>query len=163
MVSRSWPNTEWAYLVANGLPVGPWVTTMPRSKRPEHTRTNAMRSRCDGSMLAATLNTNAENGASSGRGHALHVVARRGRRGEVDDGVEQEAHAEVGQRRPEEHRRDLALAEALGVGVGPDLVEQRQLLPGGGPGRALLGGRLLEVRSSSPASVAPRAVRVKRM
>ena len=63
-VSRSCPNTEWAYLVANGLPVGSWVTTMPRSNRPEHTRTNATRSRCDGSMLACTLNTNAENGSS---------------------------------------------------------------------------------------------------
>ena len=78
IVSRSWPNTEWAYLVANGLPVRPWVTTMPRSKRPEHTRRKAMRSRCDGSMLACTLNTNPENGASSGRGVAVDVG--RGRR-----------------------------------------------------------------------------------
>ena len=39
MVSRSAPNTEWAYLVANGLPVRSWVTTMPRSNLPEHTRT----------------------------------------------------------------------------------------------------------------------------
>ncbi len=68
MVSRSWPNTWWAYLVAKGLPVGWWVTTMPRSNRPEQTRRKAMRSRWDGSMLACTLNTNPENGESSGRG-----------------------------------------------------------------------------------------------
>ncbi len=66
MVSRSGPNTWWAYLVVKGLPVVAWVRTMPRSKRPEHTRMKAMRSRCDVSMLAGTLNTNPENGASSG-------------------------------------------------------------------------------------------------
>jgi hypothetical protein len=67
MVSRSWPNNAAAYLVLNGLPVRPWVTIIPRSKRPEHTRMNATRSRWAGSMLAATLNTNPENGAPSGR------------------------------------------------------------------------------------------------
>ena len=70
-VSRSWPNIDWAYLVANGRPVAAWVSTMPRSNRPEHTRTNAIRSRCAGSMLACTLNTRPENGASTGRGSPL--------------------------------------------------------------------------------------------
>ena len=78
-VSRSWPNSEWAYLVENGLPVRPWVTTMPRSKRPEHTRMKATRSRWAGSMLACTLNTKPEKGASSGRRCAVHVL--RGPRG----------------------------------------------------------------------------------
>ena len=41
---------------------------MPRSKRPEQIRANARRSRWAGSMLACTLNTNAENPASSDRG-----------------------------------------------------------------------------------------------
>src|SRR3546814_12670782 len=68
MVSRSWPNTDCAYFVPNGLPVAPWVTTMPRSNLPEQTRTKAMRSRCDGSLLACTLNAQAENGESSRRG-----------------------------------------------------------------------------------------------
>ena len=54
--------------MANGLPVRPCVTTMPRSNRPEHTRRNAMRSRCALSMLACTLNTKPANGSSSGRG-----------------------------------------------------------------------------------------------
>ncbi len=40
---------------------------MPRSKRPEHTRMNASRSRCARSMPACTLNTWPENGASTGR------------------------------------------------------------------------------------------------
>ena len=129
MVSRSWPNTEWAYLVANGLPVGPWVTTIPRSNRPEQTRTKAMRSRWLGSMLACTLNTKAENGASSGRG--TPGVSSRGlrRRRQVDDRVEQQADAEVGERRPEEHRRHLALPEAVVVEpVG--VVEQLELVGG---------------------------------
>ncbi len=66
-VSRSWPNIAWAYLVANGRPVAAWVSTIPRSKRPEHTRTNATRSRWAGSMLAWTLNTRPEKGASTAR------------------------------------------------------------------------------------------------
>ena len=39
---------------------------MPRSKWPEHTRMNAMRSRCAGSMLAWILNTKPENFGSAG-------------------------------------------------------------------------------------------------
>ena len=39
---------------------------MPRSKRPELTRTKATRSRCAGSMLACTLNTTPVNLGSSG-------------------------------------------------------------------------------------------------
>ena len=66
-VSRSWPNIACAYFVANGRPVAACVSTMPRSNRPEHTRTNATRSRCAGSMLACTLNTSPENGASTAR------------------------------------------------------------------------------------------------
>ena len=67
-VSRSRPKAVWAYLVAKGLPVLSWVTVMPRSKRPEHTRKKAMRSRWDGSMLAWTLKTKPAKGASRGRG-----------------------------------------------------------------------------------------------
>ena len=48
-------------------PVRALVTDMPRSKWPEQMRANAMRSRCDGSMFACTLNTNALNGAARGR------------------------------------------------------------------------------------------------
>ena len=103
-VSRSWPNIDWAYLVANGRPVAAWVSTMPRSNRPEHTRTNAIRSRCAGSMLACTLNTRPENGASTGARLALDVVPRGGRRGELGHRVEQAADAEVRQRRAEQHR-----------------------------------------------------------
>ena len=66
-VSRSWPNIDCAYFVANGRPVAAWVSTMPRSNRPEHTRTNAIRSRWAGSILACTLNTSPENGAPTGR------------------------------------------------------------------------------------------------
>ena len=67
-VVRCWPNTACAYLVANGRPVAAWVSTMPRSNRPEQIRTNAIRSRWARSMPACTLNTRPEVGASSGRG-----------------------------------------------------------------------------------------------
>ena len=103
-VSRSWPNIDCAYLVANGRPVAAWVSTMPRSNRPEHTRTNAIRSRCAGSMLACTLNTRPENGASTGRGSPLMSARSAGRRAELGHGVEQPADAEVRQRRAEQHR-----------------------------------------------------------
>ena len=78
-VSRSCPNIACAYLVANGRPVAAWVSTMPRSNRPEHTRTNATRSRWAGSMLACTLNTSPENGASTGPLVSFDVRPRLGR------------------------------------------------------------------------------------
>ena len=77
IVSRSWPNTECAYLVANGLPVRPWVTTMPRSKRPEHTRRNAMRSRCDGVHVGLHL----EHEAGERRVERSRLARRRPSRG----------------------------------------------------------------------------------
>ena len=138
---------------------------MPRSNRPEQTRTKAMRSRWERSMLACTLNTNAENGASSGRG--LPSTSARGVGGgrEVDDRVEQHAHAEVGERRAEEHRRRLAGEERLQVEVGADRVEQVELVVGRlGPRVALLGrGPRRRRRPPRAPSVAPRAVRVKRV
>ena len=70
-VSRSAPNAVVAYFVVSSRPLRSHVTVMPRSKRPEQMRAKARRSRCDGSMLAWTLNTNAENAASSGRGSPL--------------------------------------------------------------------------------------------
>ena len=161
IVSRSWPNTWWAYLVANGLPVGSWVTTMPRSNRPEHTRRNAMRSRCDGSMLACTLNTKPENGASSGRGYAVDVGSRAGRGREVDDGVEQLAHAEVGEGRAEEHGRRLAGEEQPSMSsVGPDLrrAARARRPPGSTASPSSVGRARSASTSSSGASVAPRAV-----
>ena len=138
MVSRSWPNTWWAYFVANGLPVGPWVTTMPRSNRPEQTRRNAMRSRWEGSMLACTLNTKPENGASSGRGTPSTSSRGAGRRHEVDHRVEQLAHAEVGERGAEEDRGRLRGQEGLAVELGAGAVEQVELVAGRGPRGALL-------------------------
>jgi hypothetical protein len=67
MLSRSRPNTCWAYFVANGRPLRAWVTTMPRSKTPEQIRMNASRSRCAVSMPACTLNTKALKGSVSAR------------------------------------------------------------------------------------------------
>ena len=165
IVSRSCPNTVAAYLVANGLPVRSQVTTMPRSNRPEQTRAKAMRSRWGGSMLACTLNTNAENGASRCAGLAVDVGAGVGVGSEVDDGVEQLAHAEVGERRTEEHGRRLAGEERL---AGRSRRRRRRAGRSSsvacGPRRALLrrGSRSASTTSSG-ASCAPRAVRVKRV
>ena len=79
-VERSAPNTDDAYFVANGLPVRAMVIVMPRSKWPLQIRANASRSRCDLSMLACTLNTNALQPASIGRPDAVAVGSRRRRR-----------------------------------------------------------------------------------
>ena len=105
MVSRSWPNTEWAYLVANGLPVGPWVTTMPRSNRPRADAHERDAVAVRGVHVGLHLEHERRERRVEVAGLAVHVVARRRRRREVDDGVEQQAHAEVGERRAEEHRR----------------------------------------------------------
>ena len=56
------------------------------------------------------------------------VDPRRWRRRQFDDGVEQHPHAEVGQRRSDEHRRRLAGEERGQVDVGTDRVEQRALV-----------------------------------
>ena len=87
----------------------PGCSFMPRSKRPEQTRRKAIRSRCAGSMLAWILNTKPENFGSSGC-DACASASRRGS-GAGDSSttrVEQLLHAEVVDRRAEEHRRLLA-------------------------------------------------------
>ena len=156
IVSRSAPNAVVAYLVVSSRPLRSHVTVMPRSKRPEQMRAKARRSRCDGSMFAWTLNTNAEKGPSSGRGRAVVVDPRRRRRGEVDDGVEDHAHPEVGQRRADEHRRRVAGEERRQVDVGADGVEQADLVGRRLPGGALLGRGDVGAARSPPGRATPR-------
>jgi len=60
-VSRSWPKSLCDEDRRTVFPVRWWVTSMSRSNFPEQTRTNAMRSRCFGSMFAWILKTNDEN------------------------------------------------------------------------------------------------------
>ena len=100
-----------------------------------------MRSRCDGSMLAWTLNTKPENGASSGRGRAPSASARGSAAGTRSTTASSSMpHAEVGERRAEERRAwTAAPEEQLDVEVGADLVEQLDLVEGGVPRLALLG------------------------
>ena len=146
-VSRSWPNIDCAYFVANGRPVAAWVRTMPRSNRPEHTRTNAIRSRCAGSMLACTLNTSPENGVPTGRGSPLTSSRARRRGGERGHRVQQPADPEVRQRGPEQDRAGHPGQEGLHVDRGAvDLVEQRQFLLRGGVGGAVAGLRRRRVQ-----------------
>src|SRR5437868_3005711 len=53
---------------------------MPRANRPEHRRTNAIRSRWRGSMFAWILNTKAENVSASGATVPVEVGRSRGGR-----------------------------------------------------------------------------------
>ena len=161
MVSRSWPNTEWAYLVAKGLPVGPWVTTIPRSNRPEHTRTNAMRSRWLGSMLACTLKAKAENGASSGRG--TPDVSSRG----CGDGA-RSTTASSSRRTPKlvsadpKNTGDTSPLRKRSSSMPVGVVEQLELVGGRAPRVALRGGRLLAGQHLLAGLGGAAAVRVKR-
>ena len=63
---RSWARNCTERERVRGLPVRRCWTFIPRSKRPEHTRRNAMRSRCWGSMFAWILNTKPENASAVG-------------------------------------------------------------------------------------------------
>ena len=119
-------------------PVRWLVTLMPRSKRPEQMRAKAMRSRCAGSMLAWTLNTKAENGLSSSRGSSL-----RSSRGDGDGASSMTASSsrrtpKLVSADPDEHRRRLTGEERRQVDVGADRVEQRALVEGRLPGRAVI-------------------------
>ena len=164
IVVRSAPNTVDAYFVANGLPVRSQVITMPRSNRPEQMRAKAMRSRWLRSMLACTLNTNAEHGSSRWRGLPSTSARGVGAGARSTIGVEEVADTEVGERRSGEHRGGLAGEERRQVDVGADRVEQRRVVdrlgplvrpPPPRPGSAST--------SSSGAICEPRAVRVKRV
>ena len=163
-VSRSAPNAVVAYLVVSSRPVRSHVTVMPRSKRPEQMRAKARRSRCDGSMFAWTLNTNAENGLSSGRASPSTSTLRRRWRGEVDDGVEDHAHPEVRERRADEHRRRVAGEERR---RGRRRRRRRRAGRSRRPPSCQAAPSSAAATSvgtiSSGASDAPRSVRVKRM
>ena len=115
-------------------------------------------------MFAWTLNTNAENAASSGRGSSL--TSTRG-----DGGGARSTMASRIMRTPKfvsaeptNSGVESPARNDVEVEVGTDGVEQAELVLGGGPRRALLGGRdvgrheLLRGESE-----APRSVRVKRM
>jgi hypothetical protein len=115
VVLRSWAMKVMALFTARVLPVERCRSLMPRSNLPEQTRTKAMRSRCLGSMLAWILKTKPENFGSPGCTWRVSVARGCGGGREVDHGVEQALHAEVVDRRAEEHRR--LLAGQVGVAV----------------------------------------------
>ena len=97
-------------------------------------------------------------------GHAVDVEPRARRRHVVDDGVEQQPDAEVGQRGTEEDRRHLAREERLGIERRRDALDEVAALLARSPRRRPLRRRPAAAStSSSGAIVAPRAVRVKRM
>ena len=110
------------------FPVRTCCTFIPRSKRPEHTRTNAMRSRCRGSMFAWILNTKPVNSGSSGSTMPARRLVRRRRRREIEELLEERLDAEVGERAAEEHRREIAREQRLVVERVPRGVEQPDLV-----------------------------------
>ena len=104
--------------------------TMPRSNRPEQTRTNAIRSRCAGSMLACTLNTQ----AGERRVDRPGLAARRPRR--ADGGGANAVTASSSRRTPKfgsaapnEHRAGHAAARKDSMSTDGSRLssEQRQL------------------------------------
>ncbi len=137
------PNAVVAYFVVSSRPVRSHVTVMPRSKRPEQMRANASRSRCDGVHVRLHLEHERRERAVEWAGGAVDVEPRRRWRGEVDHGVEDHAHAEVRERRADEHGRRVAGEERGHVDVGADRVEQGDLVDRRAPRRAFLGGRHL--------------------
>jgi hypothetical protein len=127
-------------------PVRWWMTVMSRSNLPEQTRTNAMRSRCFGSMLAWILKTNAENlswvtGISRSRsahagsaGSAARAVTgpaagvARAARSPAKEAVQQELDAEVVHGAAEVDGRLLAGADGGEIEGMAGAVEHRELL-----------------------------------
>ena len=143
MLSRSRPNTCWAYLVANGRPVRACVTTIPRSKTPEQIRMNASRSRWAVSMPGLHLEHERAERVGERAAAAVGVrLVRRWRR-QADQGVEQGADAEVRDGGREQHRRRHAVQEQGLLVVGAGGLQQLDLLHRLLPRVALAGGRRL--------------------
>ena len=71
------------------------ISFMPRRKRPEHSRTNAMRSRWLGSMLAWTLNTKPVTAGSSGSTVRSRRLRGRGAGAHAASASSSSSHAEV--------------------------------------------------------------------
>ena len=123
-----------------------------------------MRSRWDGSMLACTLNTNPENGASSGRGRPSTSGRATGRGTRSMTASSSLRTPKLVSAEPKNMGVDSRAEEQLHVDVGAHLVEQGRARPGPPPtprpssAAACSGGT-----TSSGASVAPRAARVKRV
>ena len=88
--------------------------SMPRSKRPEQTRRNAIAVAVVGSMFAWILKTKPREARRRRVDRARRSVARGAGGGASSrKRVEERLDAEVGQRAAEEHRRQLAGANAL--------------------------------------------------
>ena len=77
----------------------------------------------------------------------VDVGAGRRRRNQIDHGIEQESHTEIGERRAEEHGRQFARFEPFAVEFPADGVEQFDALAGFDPRVAFLGGGLIEFES----------------
>jgi hypothetical protein len=123
-ISRSRARNTVALPRPTSRPSRQWNAFMPRSKRPEQIRRNAMRSRWFGSMFAWILNTKPLKNSSVGGDHAHRhglagrrrvvgggpVIAARGSGGGArrTNASKQLAHAEVVHRRAEQQRGLLA-------------------------------------------------------
>ena len=105
-----------------------------------------MRSRWLGSMLAWTLNTKPVVSGSVGSIGAGSAGCGRGERRPVGDGVEQLADADVGQRRAEEHRRQVTLAVGLEIEGGQARSAPARAARGPGERRLVAHARRLDAQ-----------------
>ena len=151
-------------LGGEGLARRPWVTAMPRSKRPEQTRTKAIRSRCDGSMLACTLKTKPGERGVEGARHAVDVDAGLGEGTRSTTASSSSRTPKLVSAEPKKTGVASPARKALGSSSAPTASSRPSSSWAVGPGRALLvGGALGGRRAPRAPSVAPRAVRVKRV
>ena len=150
--SRSLAWNSIALCTPSALPVRGTVSFMPRVKWPDASRTNAMRSRCFGSMFAWILNTKPDDlrlGRRDRRARAPAAGAAAARASATPG--EQLAHAEVVDRAAEEHRRQVALAIRLEVELRAQLAHHRDVLAqlrDRALGQQLVELRVVEARAS---------------
>ena len=111
IVSRCWAKKKIGAATFIGFFSRTLNSRMPRLNLPEHSRTNAMRSRWLGSMLAWTLNTKPLTAFSCGS--TMRVVVLRGSASGAHRARQSSSSvdAEILQRAAEDHRRQMALAE----------------------------------------------------
>ena len=110
--ARSWAKKNCGADSVIGLPVRTSFAFIPRWSLPEHTRMKAMRSRWLGSMFAWILKTKPVIFGSFASTARPAASCARGGGADGAERIHQVAHPMIAQRGPEEHRRQVALAES---------------------------------------------------
>ena len=145
------------------LPVRPSFAFMPRVRRPEQTRRNAMRSRWLGSMFAWILKTKPDIAGSSGATMRVLGGARLRRRSEGGQALDQVTDAEIAQRAAEQDRRQMALAKRGEIERARGGLGERDLLGRSWRGRPPAGSRQVPRRRVSRPGAAVSSASTRRM